>query len=157
MGRLTEIVMRPKGAPCSETGYTRVPLSEAQLVEGYGIQGDAKGGAEMRNLNIMSAETLQRLATEGFVTEPGRMGEQLAVSGVDIDALPAGARLQIGDAACIEITKPRTGCSKLERYQGKPLRASSGRLGMMARVIRGGRIAVGDNVVLLPSSTESSS
>jgi MOSC domain-containing protein YiiM len=146
MSELVSIVYRPMDANLSETGYTRVPLPQAELSEAYGIQGDAKGGGPDRHLNLMAAETLQALAREGFRTEPGQMGEQLVIAGLAIDALPAGARLQIGARACIEVVEPRTGCGKLERHQGKLRQEASGRLGVMARVVAGGPIRVGDPV-----------
>jgi MOSC domain-containing protein YiiM len=149
VGRLVSIVYKPAGAAVFPAGYTRVPLQEAELVAGHGIAGDVKGSGRDRQLNIMSAETTARLGAEGFVTEAGKLGEQLVLTGVDVDALPGGARLRIGEAACVEVTIPRTGCAKLELHQGKPRQEAAGRLGMMARVVVGGRIAVGDPVTVV--------
>jgi MOSC domain-containing protein YiiM len=149
MGELVSIVYKPKDAAGSDTGYTRVPLQQAQLVVGCGIDGDAKGGHSGRDLNIMAAETLQRLAGEGFQTAPGRMGEQLVVAGLAVDSLPSGTRVQIGGSARVEVVEPRTGCGKFEQHQGKPRQEAAGRLGVMARVLVGGPIQVGDPVRLL--------
>ena len=63
--------------------YARVPLGRATLVEGKGIAGDLKGGGRTRQLNVMRAETLAELAAEGRKTEPGEMGEQLVIAGLD--------------------------------------------------------------------------
>ena len=149
MCRLVSIVYRPKNAQPSSEAYTRVPLDETNLVVGYGIEGDAKGGGKDRNLNIMSAATMGQLACEGFTIEPGRMGEQLILEGVDVNTLADGSRLQIGDTVCVVLTIPRTGCSKLERFQGKAREDAADRLGMMARVEVGGRITVGDKVTIV--------
>jgi MOSC domain-containing protein YiiM len=94
----------------------------------------------------MSAEAIQTLADEGFCASPGQLGEQLILSGIEVDALPPGARLQIGASACVEFTEPRTGCAKFERHQGKQREEAAGRLGMMARVVAEGTIRVGDPV-----------
>src|SRR6266540_2655388 len=72
--------------------YQRVPVSQAALVVGHGIQGDRKGGSPTRQLNIMSAEALAPLAATGFKIGPGQMGEQIVVSGLDLDALEPGAQ-----------------------------------------------------------------
>jgi MOSC domain-containing protein YiiM len=149
MSELVSIVYRPKDAADSADGYRRVPLQQARLVAGYGMDGDAKGGGADRHLNVMAAETLQSLAREGFHTAPGQMGEQLIVARLAVDSLPAGTRLQLGASACIEIVEPRTGCAKFERHQGKLRQEASGRLGLMARVVTGGPIRVGDPVRLL--------
>ena len=146
MGQLVSIVYKPQDAAPSEAGYTRISMQEAQLVVGHGIEGDAKGASESRELNIMAAGTLQTLAAEGFSADAGRMGEQLILADVEIDGLLAGTRLRIGSSACIEVTKPRTGCGKFERYQGRSKEEARGRLGQMARVVTAGIIRIGDPV-----------
>lgn len=149
MSELVSIVYKPQDAAPSEEAYTRIPLQQAQLVAGHGIEGDTKGGGT-RHLNLMSAQALQELSGEGFRTAPGQMGEQLILSGVELDTLPAGTRLQIGDEACVELTEPRTGCGKFERNQEKLRQDAAGRLGMMAQVVVGGSIAIGDPVKIVP-------
>jgi MOSC domain-containing protein YiiM len=149
MGELVSIVYKPTDAAANVHGYTRIPVQEVQLLAGHGIEGDTKGGNPTRNLNIMAVETAQTLATEGFATAPGQMGEQLLVSGVTVDGLPPGTRLRIGKAAVIEVTEPRTGCGKFERHQGKQKEAAAGRLGVMARVVIDGTIQIGDAVTVV--------
>ncbi len=152
MGELVSIVYKPQDAPANDGGYTRLPLQEAHLRIGKGIEGDAKGANTIRQLNIMAAGSVANLAGEGFRADPGSLGEQLLLAGIEIDSLPAGARLRIGESACIEVTEPRTGCGKFERYQGKRKEEARGRLGQMARVVADGLIRVGDPVQLLPTN-----
>jgi MOSC domain-containing protein YiiM len=144
MSELVSIVYKPKDAVASGEGYARVPLREARLVEDHGIEGDAKGGSGGRQLNIMAAESLRQLAGDGFRTAAGQLGEQLILAGLDVDALPSGARVRIGESACVEVVEPRTGCGRFEQYQGKLRQDAAGRLGVMARVLKGGMIRVGD-------------
>jgi molybdopterin adenylyltransferase len=146
MAELVSIVYRPVGAQKGENGFTRVPVQEAQLVVGYGIEGDAKGGADDRHLNILSASSARSLAEDGYTTTPGAIGEQLILEGVDVEALPAGTRLAVGEAAEVELVKLRTGCTVFEGHQGKSREGAAGRLGMMAKVVTGGPIRVGDPV-----------
>ena len=155
MGELISIVYKPQGAAPQEGNYTRLPLQEAHLVVGQGIEGDVKGTGATRQLNVMAIGSVEDLAGEGFRANPGSLGEQLILAGVEIDSLPAGARLRIGENACIEVTEPRTGCGKFERYQGKRKEEARGRLGQMARVVIEGTIRVGDLVQVL-AATENS-
>jgi MOSC domain-containing protein YiiM len=152
MGELVSIVYKPKDAAATETSYTRLPLQEAHLVVGRGIAGDVKGASKTRQLNIMAANTVTELATEGFSASPGEMGEQLLVADVEIDGLAPGTQIRIGSSACIEVTEPRTGCGKFERYQGKRKEEASGRLGQMARVVADGVIRIGDPVEVLTTN-----
>jgi len=151
MSELISIVHKPHNAPPAVGAFTRVPLREAQLVAGYGIEGDAKGGSQKRQLNIMSAETMQKLAAEGFLTGPGQLGEEITIAGMAIDVLPVGTLLRIGEQARVEVTEPRVGCGRFEEYQGKLRENAAGRMGVMARVIEGGMIRVGDVVSIVPS------
>lgn len=152
MSQITSISYRPANAPAKpEDRYTRLPLQQAQLVQGYGIEGDRKGGNPNRHLNIMARETLDELGGEGFMVAPGQMGEQIVVGGLgeNLNALAEGTRLQFGEHAIIEVVEPRTGCDRFEAIQHKHPKAAAGRLGVMARVVHSGAIRVGDPIKIL--------
>ena len=152
MSQIISIVYRPDSAPAKPADhFTRLPLESVPLVAGYGIEGDRKGGHPDRHLNIMAQESLTELGAEGFLVEPGQMGEQIIVGGLaqNLNNLPAGTQLQFGDQAIVEIVKPRTGCDRFEAIQSKHPSAAAGRLGMMARVVAGGSIRVGDSIKIM--------
>ena len=147
---ITSIVYKPDGTVSDqENHYLRVPLNSANLITGHGIEGDRKGGHPKRHLNLMSFETLEALREEGFSTLPGQMGEQIVIQGLDVEHLAEGDRLQFGDQACIEVVSHRTGCQHFEQVQGKSPQQAAGRMGIMAKVVVGGAINVGDPVKLL--------
>lgn len=142
----------PQNAPAN--AFHRVALQRATLIAGYGIEGDAKGGHPKRQLNIMCIDTLRDLQDAGYDIEPGHMGEQITVSGVDLMSMHTGDRLQLGEAL-VEMTGFREGCLRFESNQGmdNPTAEIPGTLGIMARVVSGGFIAVGDVVrVLAPEA-----
>ena len=150
-GKIESIVYQPQATDVTHGEFYRVPINSVQLLAGHGIEGDRKAGRNpKRHLNIMMRETLDDLATYGYKTSAGEMGEQIQISGVDIENLPAGTLLQMGDIAIIRLNKPRTGCVWLEKIQGKPVNQSVGKLGIMASVIESGTISVGDAIVILP-------
>ncbi|MCU0514428.1 MAG: MOSC domain-containing protein [Anaerolineae bacterium] len=145
MSHISSIVYRPTDER-PEDHFYRVPLAQAQLIVGHGIEGDARGGREDRHINLMAAETLALLATQGFQVAPGQMGEQIITAGVAIDALQPGDRLYLGASACLEVTIARRGCTRFQRIQGLSPALAAGHMGMIARVVTGGPIAVGDAV-----------
>lgn len=145
-GSLDSIVYSPQPG-----SYNRHPLSQAQLLAGYGIEGDRKGGNPRRNLNILDQEMLAALATEGIPTGPGVLGENLIVSGVAISSLAEGSRLRINQQTIIETMTLRVPCYKLTALDAAMPGSVVGRVGVMARVLVGGAIHVGDPVTLLPS------
>ena len=100
-----------------------------------------------------SAEWLAARAAEGYRAGPGQFGEQLIVEGLAVETLPAGTMLALGPEAIIAITKGRTGCERLQAVQPRPT-TGLGPIGVLARVVMGGPIRVGDAVRVLEPAAE---
>jgi MOSC domain-containing protein YiiM len=147
---ISSITYRPDDSaePLPPVGYRRVALSEATLLAGQGIDRDAKAQS-VRNLNIMDAPTLAELAAEGYPAAPGSLGENIILADLDLRTLVSGTRVRLGDQAVVELVRPRTGCNKLHAIDSRMPESVQGRIGMMAQVVRGGRIRVGDRVEVL--------
>lgn len=154
MSQIHSIVYQPKESARKRgerpVDYVRLALEEATLIAGHGIEGDDKAGrSQRRQLNLLSFEWLRERKKEGYKTKPGSFGEQLIIKGLAVENLQRGDRLQLGEEACIEITFPRTGCERLEAAQGTSSKLLRGHIGMLAKVLTGGTIRVGDSVKLL--------
>ncbi len=90
------------------------------------------------------------------------MGENITTCGVDLLALPTGARLRLGGEAVVEITGLRNPCAQLDRIQDGLMAAvldrdADGNLirkaGVMGIVRQGGAVRPGDPIhVELPAS-----
>lgn len=143
-GQLASIVYSPQPG-----SFNRHPLPEAMLLAGYGIDGDRKGGHPNRNLNVMDQEMLATLAAEGYPTDPGVLGENLIVSGVQISSLAEGTRVRVGLEAVIEVVRLREPCYKLTALDARMPESVVERVGVMARVVESGVIRVGDAVAVL--------
>ena len=156
MAQIYSIVYQPEDSPFldSQPDYVRVSLEKATLIAGHGIQGDQKAGHHPdRQLNLLSYEWLQKVGKQGYRTKPGEFGEQIILTGVELEALDQGARLQIGSQAVVEIVKPRTGCDRLQAAQPMPVK-DLGSVGMMGRVVQGGEIHTGDVVRLIAETID---
>ena len=129
--------------------FSRTSVERAVLAPRQGIVGDVKGGSGDRQLNVMFAETVAELEAEGFHTAPGELGEQIVIAGLPVESRAAGMQLRIGESAVIRLDIPRTGCARFEHIQQRSKQSAAGRLGLMARVVVGGEIAVGDRVTVL--------
>jgi MOSC domain-containing protein YiiM len=148
--KLVSITITPVGVERQPaTHYAREAVSRADLIEQRGIDSDLKGKGGARQINLMRAETIAELAAEGCKAAPGELGEQVVISGLPGESFQPGARLRIGHDAMLEIVKPRTGCDRFEAIQGRPRQSVSGRLGVLARVVQSGAIAVGDPVAIV--------
>ncbi|MGD9934463.1 MAG: MOSC domain-containing protein, partial [Dehalococcoidia bacterium] len=100
-----------------------------RLVAGLGVEGDAHAGAtvkhrsrvardpsqpNLRQVHVVHAELFDELRPAGFDITPGIIGENITTIGVDLLALPTGARLHLGESAVIEITGLRNPCAQLD-------------------------------------------
>jgi MOSC domain-containing protein YiiM len=115
----------------------------------------------LRQVHLIHAELFCELRAKGFAVEPGELGENITTSGIDLLALPTGARLHLGPSAVVEITGLRNPCIQIDNFQ-KGLMAATldkdadGNLvrkaGIMGIVIAEGDVRPGDAIrVELPA------
>lgn len=141
-----------------------------RLIAGYGVEGDAHGGAtvrhrsrvardptqpNLRQVHLIHSELHDELRARGFDIEPGVMGENITTRGIDLLALPAGTRLRIGSDAVVEITGLRNPCTQLNSIQSGLMKAvldreADGHLirkaGVMGIVLASGTVRPGDSI-----------
>lgn len=117
------------------------PLVEATVLADFGIEGDHHGRAgSSRQVVVAQAEALETLDVA-----PGGIREQLCVRG--LSSLAAGDVLEIGTAR-LEVVKPRVPCAVMDGVRPGLRAQMEGRGGWCARVVAGGRIAIGDAVTV---------
>ena len=111
----------------------------------------------LRQVHLIHSELHDELRAAGFDVSPGRMGENVTTRGLDLLELPAGARLQLGAAAIVEVTGLRNPCTQLDGLQPGLMaatltRAPDGKLvrkaGVMAIVLAGGDVSPGDPITV---------
>lgn len=154
----------------SRYSFTKPVALEVHLRAGLGVDGDIHMGEtvkhrsrmkqdptrpNLRQVHLIHEELHDELRAAGFRVGPGIMGENITTRGIDLLGLPTGTRLQLGDAALIEITGLRNPCKQLDDYQQGLLAAvldrhADGTLvrrsGVMAIVLNGGIVRPGDAV-----------
>jgi len=119
------------------------PLAEADLQLG-GIPGDSHFAPESaRQLLLIEAETLSR-----FGLAPGGVKDNVTVEGIGLMGLAAGTRIGLGTAE-VEITKECEPCSRMDESRSGLRLELEGRRGMMAKVVRPGKVRPGDPVQVL--------
>jgi MOSC domain-containing protein YiiM len=114
-----------------------------KALEGFGLEGCAHANPPKREVLFVSKEHL-----DSVDVEPGAVRENITVEGDDVEKWPIGQRVRAGEAE-FEITMVCDPCHRMDELR-QGLRAEiEGKRGMLARVIRGGEIAVGDDVTLV--------
>jgi MOSC domain-containing protein YiiM len=142
----------------SKGGVPKLPVLQAR-VDRTGMLGDAVKhtkihGGPLRALCLFSADVLEALQREGHPVEPGMIGENVLVRGLDwaVD-MTIGARWQLGGTLMIEVTDFTEPCKSIAGAfaAGKFRRAKQalypGSSRVYARVLIPGDIAVGDAVL----------
>jgi MOSC domain-containing protein YiiM len=128
-------------------GTPMKPVDEAVALEQRGLEGDRhakRTAGGKRQVLLMDA------ASHEFLNlPPGTLKENIVVEGVPIEQLPPGQRLALGPEVVVEITMICVPCQKLNAIRPGLLKESWGNRGMLARVLTGGRLRVGDQVRLL--------
>jgi MOSC domain-containing protein YiiM len=126
----------------------------AEALVGLGLQGDhrcLKTPGSARQVTIISREYIHQIAHQlgkDFI-DPMLLRRNLVISGMNLNLLRF-QRLQIGEAI-FETSALCDPCSRMDENLGKGAAAAMyGYGGLCAKIIRGGRISVGDAVVRLP-------
>jgi len=146
------------------------PASSVHLVVGLGVAGDAHAGEtvkhrsrvardptqpNLRQVHLIHGELHDELAAAGFAVAPGQMGENVTTRGLDLLALPTGARLHLGAEAVVQVTGLRNPCAQLDGIQPGLMAATLGRdeagnlvrkAGVMGVVLLGGEVRPGDPI-----------
>ncbi len=152
--------------------FSKPTQASIRLAVGLGVEGDAHLGTtvqhlvlvrrdptrpNLRQVHLIHSELHDELRAAGFDVAPGRMGENITTRDIDLLGLPAGTRLQIGEAAVVEITGLRQPCKQLDQYQEGLMTAVLGRdadgrirpkCGVMGIVLAAGEIRPGDAIRL---------
>ena len=122
------------------------PSSEATMVEGRGIEGNANQGGK-RQVTIISKEMWEKLMDEvGGDQDPASRRANLMVSGVDLSDIQ-GPVLAIGNVR-IRIHGESRPCERMEEAQPglKTAMEAPWRGGAFGEVLDDGTISVGDPV-----------
>ena len=149
-------------------GFSKATQLAIRLLAGLGVAGDAHMGEtvkhrsrvardpsqrNLRQVHLIHAELHDELCDQGYAIAAGQMGENITTRGIDLLALPTGARLYIGKTAMIEITGLRNPCIQLNTFRPGLMAATLDRdangnlirkTGVMGIVVTGGDVQPDD-------------
>lgn len=130
-----------------EKGTVKKPVGQALFVSDHGIEGDAHAGSEVRQVSVLSLESIQGMEERfGAALGGGRFGENLVIQGLDPTGITVGTRFTINGQVVLEVTEIGKEC-----HEGCEIRRVTGdcimpREGLFCRVITGGEIRNGAEV-----------
>jgi len=150
LGRVASLYLHPQ-----ESGDVLQTVQAIEVVLQKGIVGnprkfgrlDKNGKPNKRQVSLIEREQISEHATTlGLETiSPGTIRSNIETSGVNLISL-IGKEVQVG-SAILFFYEARTGCSQMDDIcQGLRELSKGNRLGVLAQVVRSGRIAVGDEI-----------
>ena len=140
MGKLIAICTSEK------KGTQKQQVETAVLRENHGIEGDAHAGNWHRQVSLLGLEKIEEFRARGADVEFGAFGENLVIEGFDFRNLPVGTSFRIGDVL-LEMTQIGKECHSHFAIYHMVGDCIMPREGVFAKVVHGGEIKVGDEVV----------
>ncbi|MCP4215568.1 MAG: MOSC domain-containing protein [bacterium] len=127
-------------------GVQKTPVEYADFVENHGIKNDAHAGKWHRQVSFLAGESVDVMRNKAgdFKIKHGDFGENIVTRGVAWAKIPVGTKMTIGEVA-LEVTQIGKEC-----HTGCAIYQAAGdcimpREGIFAKVLKGGRIHVGDS------------
>ncbi len=125
-------------------GMAKTRQPSARLLAAHGIEGDAHAGPGHRQVSILGLADIESLRRRGsLVLEPGAFAENLIIDGIELAGLGLGSRLRIGGGAELSITQLGKRCHQRCAIFHQTGDCIMPRLGLFARVVESGDVAVG--------------
>lgn len=132
-------------------GTSKNEVNEAKLIEEFGIEGDAHAGKWHRQVSLLALEKIEYFRNKGGNVDFGAFGENLVVEGFELNKLPVGQRLTIGNDILLEVTQIGKECHDKCTIYYQVGECIMPKNGIFTRVLKGGTIKVGDTVTLVKS------
>jgi len=131
-------------------GIVKQEQDRVSLKAGWGIEGDAHAGDWHRQVSLLASESIELVREVLLTLKKGAFAENIITRGIGLEKLGIGSRIQIGDTVVLEITQIGKECHN----SGCAIKKATGdcimpREGLFAKVIEGGSIVPGDDIVRL--------
>jgi MOSC domain-containing protein YiiM len=134
-------------SPARKSGRSE-PRERLLAVASHGFEGCAHANPPRREVLFASKEHLDAVGVE-----LGAIRENVTVEGVDIQSWPVGQLVRVG-GALFEITMVCDPCHRMDELRPGLRALLEDKRGMLAHVVEGGEVALGDEVVLVEAPSE---
>ena len=150
--RVFQLNVSAGGVP--KRAVTRASL-HALGFDGDGVAHPRIHGGPDRAVCLYAVERVFALQAEGHTVFPGALGENVTTADVPWEDVVPGARLEMGEAL-LEVTSYTTPCKTTAPFVSGDMKRyhqdhRPGWSRVYARVLRGGSVAAGDVVRLIPA------
>ena len=132
----------------AKKGTVKQERERVTLKADWGIEGDAHAGDWHRQVSLLACESIDLVKEVLPTLKKGAFAENIITRGVALEQLGIGSRIRIGETVVLEITQIGKECHN----SGCAIKKATGdcimpREGLFAKVIEGGEVVPGDEVV----------
>lgn len=132
----------------SAKGTRKKNVGQSRLIPDFGIQEDAHAGDWHRQVSLLASESIDKMVQLGLKVGPGDFAENITTQGLDLLSLPIGTRFQMGAQALLEVTQIGKVCHTRCAIFYQAGDCVMPKEGIFARVLEGGEIQVGDEILV---------
>lgn len=130
-------------------GERKTPVPEGRLETNKGLANDAHSGTG-RQVSLLAMESIAKIRGKGVNVNPGDFAENITTQGIDLVALPVGAVLSVGQEILLRVTQIGKECHDRCSIYYQAGDCVMPREGIFTEVVKGGRIAPGDAIRIIP-------
>lgn len=132
-------------------GVAKSHVQSARLVEGHGLETDAHAGAGIKQVSLLSIESIRKQKecakkAPGLELKAGDFAENITTEGICLTGLKIGDNFKVGKDVVLEISKIGKDCHRYCAIYYKLGDCIMPREGIFAKVVKGGEIFVGDKI-----------
>ena len=133
----------------TQKGTRKTNTPSARMQVDHGIVGDAHAGNWHRQVSLLGIESIKDMVARGAAVSPGDFAENITTEGINLNLLKTGDKLILGGGTELEITQIGKRCHRRCEIFEQLGDCVMPHEGAFAKVIKGGTINTGDEIVVI--------
>jgi MOSC domain-containing protein YiiM len=130
-------------------GVRKETVEEVFIKEAFGIEGDAHASSGWhRQVSLLAMESIIKMKESGVDVGPGDFAENITTEGIDLKNLSLSTRIDVGGSVELEVTQIGKTCHSRCAVYYQAGCCVMPEEGIFAKVIKGGKIRIGDSVLI---------
>jgi MOSC domain-containing protein YiiM len=114
------------------------------FLENLGLENDVHAQAGIRQVSLLSKESIDKIREKGLDVNHGDFAENLTIEGIDLTKLPIGTKLKVGSEVLLEVSQIGKVCHNRCNIFYNVGDCVMPKEGIFAKVLVGGIIKVDD-------------
>lgn len=145
MGKVVAVSLSEK------KGEKKRNVEFVNILEEYGIEGDAHAGGWHRQISLLALESIKKMREKGLDVSPGDFAENITTEGIDFSKIEIGTRLKVGEVL-LEITQKGKVCHERCAIYYRAGDCIMPKEGVFAKVLKGGKVYPGDSIEVIKNA-----